>query len=184
MHATQPISLNHLTLILLGSLLITVGMKINIPLEPVAVTLQSFAVLLIGMLYGVKKSLLAVFIYLIALLIGLPIFMGDLKTNAGYLIGFVLAAGLTGFLAENGWSRHIFSAMTAALLGSILILFSGWIVLAHFLDATTAFNEGVKPFLLADALKIILLAFLVPGFLRLIEKRSNAYKPSEEISSQ
>jgi biotin transport system substrate-specific component len=168
---TEPAPLSHVFLVLLGSLLIAVGTKINIPLHPVPVTLQSFAVLFISMIYGFRLSLLAVLIYLAAVLTGLPVFTGDITMSAGYLVGFVLAAGLTGFLAENGWSRHIFSAMTAALLGSIVILLSGWIVLAHFLGAGEAFDAGVTPFLLGDALKVILLALLVPGFWRFMEKQ-------------
>jgi len=168
----KPAPFIHVLLVLLGSLLIAVGTKINIPTHPIPVTLQSFAVLFLGMIYGFRLSLLSVLIYLAAVLIGLPVFVGDLKMNAGYLLGFVLAAGLTGVLTENGWSQHIFSAMTAALLGSVVILLSGWIVLSQFLGAATAFNVGIKPFLLGDVLKIIFLALVVPSFWRFMNKRS------------
>lgn len=169
---TKNIVLTQIALVLLGTALIMLGTQINIPLQPVAVTLQTFAVLFISMLYGVRLSVLAVLIYLAAALAGLPVITGDIKLNAGYLAGFLLAAGLTGFLAERGWARHFFSALTAALLGSIVILICGWSVLFHFLDASIAFDVGVQPFLLGGVVKIILLAFIVPGFWRLMEKKS------------
>lgn len=170
--AKPAVSLTQITLIFLGSLLIVIGTKVNIPIQPIPVTLQSFAVLFIAMTCGFRLSLLSVLIYLGAALIGLPVVNGDLKMNAGYLLGFLLAAGLTGFLAENGWSRRVFSAMTAALLGTIVILLCGWLVLSHFMDASTAFNVGVKPFLLGAALKVIFLALIVSNFWRFMEKQS------------
>ena len=163
-HVFAAVPLSQVVLVFLGSTLIVIGTKINIPVQPVPVTLQSFAVVFLGMICGFRISLLCVFVYCVAGLMELPVFIGDLKLNAGYLIGFFLAAGLTGFLAECGWSRHIFSAMTTALLGSMMILLCGWLVLTYSLGAIAAFNVGVKPFLLIEALKVIFLALVIPCF--------------------
>jgi biotin transporter BioY len=166
----QSPAMRQLSLVMLGTLLVIVGAKINIPVQPIPVTLQSFAVLFIGMMLGFRRALFAVLIYLGIALAGFSIH-GDLKTNAGYLLGIFLAVGLTGFLAERGWSRHFFSAMVAALLGSMIILLSGWIGLIQWMDGFAAFHVGVKPFLLTDVLKIIFLAVFIPIFWRFSEKK-------------
>lgn len=157
--------LRNISLILLGSLLIAIGAKIIVPLEPVPVTLGSLAVLFIGMTYGFRLGMMTVLTYLIAGIAGLPVFsITHLGITAGYLFGYILAVTLTGFLAEHGWARHIFSTITATLLGTLLILFCGWICLSQLMSASTAFDVGIKPFLLGDSLKIIFLAAVVPSF--------------------
>lgn len=158
-------------LVILGSLLIAIGAKICVPLQPVPVTLETLAVLFIAMTYGFRLGTLAILTYLGAGLAGLPIYtIPHPAMTAGYLFGFLLAGAATGFLAERGWASHVFSTIIATLLGSVLILLSGWIALSQFLGISAAFNVGIKPFLLGDCLKIIFLAFVIPSFWRSVNK--------------
>jgi biotin transport system substrate-specific component len=161
----------NLSLIVLGSFLIAIGAKVGVPLQPVPVTLQSFAVVFIGMIYGWRLGVLTVLVYLIVVFAGAPVFaVGNLTMSTGYLIGFIFAVGLTGFLAQHGWARHLFSTLIAALLGTLIILLFGWGALSHYLGLATAFAVGIKPLLLGAVLKIILLALLIPAFWRFAEK--------------
>lgn len=163
----RPSLFRHISLVLLGVLLIAIGAKISIPIQPVPVTLQSLAVLLISMTYGLRWGVITVLIYVAAGFAGLPVLASaSINLTAGYLIGFVFAATFTGFLAERGWACHVFSTLIAALIGTATILICGWGVLAHYLGASTAFDEGVKPFFLGGTLKIIVLALVVPAFWR------------------
>lgn len=164
----RPSLLRSASLVLLGSLLMAVGAKISIPLQPVPFSLQSLAVLFVGLTCGFKIGVISVLVYLAAGFLGLPVFSTDGHYNLmlGYLIGFLLAAGVVGFLAERGWARHVFSTITAALLGTAIILFCGWLVLSQFMSMAVAFDNGIKPFLLGAALKAIVLAVVVPVFWR------------------
>lgn len=161
-----------MALLLLGALLIAIGAKISIPLQPVPITLQSLAVLLIGMMYGLRLGVITVLAYLAAGLAGMPVFaIASGSMTSGYLVGFVLAVALTGFLADRGWMYHVFSSITAALLGMLIILLCGWIVLSKFVGPAMAFDEGIKPFLLIGALKVICLAVMAPTFWRLVKMK-------------
>lgn len=154
-------------LMLLGSLLIALSAKIIIPLQPVAITLQSLAVIFLGMTLGWRLGGAAVLLYLVEGFVGLPVFtVGFLAPQLGYLIGFLFAAILSGYLAECGWGKHFMTTIVAAGMATILILSCGYFVLSQFIGYGAAFLTGVKPFLLGDALKIIFLSCVVPTFWR------------------
>lgn len=164
----KPSLLRSIVLIILGSLLIGLSSKVAISLKPVPITLQSLAVLLVAMTYGFRLGVAAVSVYLIAGLLGLPVFAtGNLSMAWGYLFGFLVATAVTGFLAERGWARRIIPALALALLGTLVILLFGWIVLAHFLGVASAFGVGVKPLILGGILKSMVVACVVPCFWRL-----------------
>lgn len=165
--AGKPSLLRSIMLIILGGLLIGLSAKVAIPLKPVPITLQSLAVLLVAMTYGFRLGVAAVSVYLIAGLLGLPVFAtGNLSMAWGYLVGFLVVAALTGFLAEWGWARRVIPVLALALLGTLVILLFGWMVLAHFLGAVPAFEVGVKPLILGGVLKSIVVACVVPYFWR------------------
>jgi biotin transport system substrate-specific component len=163
--------IRNIFLILLGNLLIVLGGEINVPIQPIPVTLHAFAVLFIGMTYGFRLSCITVVLYVAVILVRFPV--ADLHIQGGYLIGFICAAGLTGFLMDRGWSRHFFSALVSALLGTSLILCAGWVLLLQSMDAQEAFHVGVRPFLLGAVLKILVLAIGVSYFWRVVEKKTN-----------
>src|SRR6266404_5697542 len=96
-------------LVVAGVLLLTLSAKIQIPLWPVPMTMQTYVILVIGMAYGTRMATVTVLGYLIAGAIGLPVFAGTpekglglpymLGPTGGYLIGFLLATLLMGKLA-------------------------------------------------------------------------------------
>ena len=163
----KPTFFRNSVLILFGSLLIALSAKFTVPLQPVPITLQSMVVLFVGMTMGLRLGGGAVLLYLIEGFIGLPVLsVGVLAPQMGYLIGFIFAALLAGYLAEHGWAKHFMTTIVAAGLGTLVILSCGYLVLAHFIGNTAAFISGVKPFLFGDSLKIIFLACVIPVFWR------------------
>jgi len=159
--------------VIFGSLLIAAAAQVQIPMEPVPVTLQEFAVLLVAMSLGWRLGALSVIAYLLEGMVGLPVFAGFsagpailLGMNGGYLFAFLIAAVCCGWLAQRGWSRNFILAFATALLGAIIILLIGTTYLAAFIGWHKAFLFGMLPFLLGDILKVVMLAFIIPKFWR------------------
>lgn len=150
--------------------------------SPVPITGQTFAVLLVGGALGFRRGFLSVLLYL-ALGLFLPVYAGGSSgldtfvsradgavvfgATGGYLLGFVLAAAVTGRLAELGWDRRIGGALGAMVIGNLLIYAVGvpWLAVALPGDADplgTAVALGMTPFLLVDLLKLVLAAAAFP----------------------
>jgi biotin transport system substrate-specific component len=159
--------------ILFGVLLLTIASQLSIPLLPVPLTFQSTAVVLIGMLYGARRGSLVMMIYLLAGACGLPVFAGlsaglpeFFGPTAGYLCGFIPAAFLSGYLAQNGWGKNIFLCFIAASLGVGIIFALGiaWLSLSVGLQNAIAF--GFLPFLVTEPIKLIVVSWLIPRCLK------------------
>lgn len=174
--------LAELTLILFSALFIAALAQVRIPLQPVPVTGQTFAVLLVGMALGSRRGALAVLTYLGMGAAGLPFFTGAQSGLAymagptgGYLVGFVAAAWLVGWLAEQGWDRSLLKTLAAMALGNILIYLFGvsWLarIVGGFVGDSGALALGLYPFLLGDALKALAAALLLPGAWRFIGEK-------------
>ena len=173
--------LRHVALIVAGALLIALSANLSIRVlgSPVPITGQTFAVLLVGGALGYRRGILAALLYL-ALGLVLPVYADHrsgigvigtiqdghlvLGASGGYLLGFVLAAALVGRLAELGWDRRIGGALGAMVLGNVVIYLIGlpWLMAATGVDGSTAIAQGLTPFLVGDALKLILAAGLFP----------------------
>lgn len=159
-------------LAVLGSLLLIASAKVNVPFWPVPLTMQTFAVLVIGMTFGPRLGAATVVLYLLEGAVGLPVFSGTpakgiglaymAGPTGGYLIGFVAAAYLAGMLALRGWDRKPLYAAAAMLLGMAVIYVLGVAWLSTLIGFGKAVQFGVVPFLLADALKIALATVLLP----------------------
>jgi biotin transport system substrate-specific component len=168
-------------LVVAFSLFIALSAQVVIPLPftPVPLTLQTFAVLLTGALLGSRLGAAAVVAYLVEGALGLPFFRGGsggwlylaVSPTAGYLLAFPLAAFLTGWLAERGWDRKFLTAAAAIGLGSLVILFGGWLGLLRFYSAEQAFALGVAPFIIGDILKIALAASALPSGWALLRRK-------------
>jgi len=157
-------------LVLGGSLLTALAAQIGIrlPFSPVPITGQTLAVLLVGALLGSRRGALSMLTYLLQGLLGLPVFANGMSGLAyalgptgGYLVGFVGAAWLTGRLAERGWDRCVWSTILAMVAGNIVLYILGLAWLSRFVGAR-AFALGLFPFLIGDALKIVLAAAALP----------------------
>ncbi|PSC05598.1 biotin transporter BioY [Alsobacter soli] len=153
-------------LALAGSALIGLSAHVALPMWPVPVTMQTFAVLLIGLAYGPRLAAVTVAAYLLEGLVGAPVFTGGPATlvgpTGGYLMGFLPAAVLAGALASRGWSRTPLRVAAAMLAGSLTIYVFGAAWLAGFVGPSKAVALGVAPFLVGDAIKAALAAALAP----------------------
>lgn len=166
-----------LLLVLGGVAFLALLAQVRVQIGPVPLTGQTFGVLLLGAAYGARRGALTTGTYALLGLLGVPLFAGGgagwghlLGPTGGYLLGFVLAAGLVGWLASLGWDRRLGSALAAMVLGSIVIYVSGVAWLTPLLggDLRAALTVGVLPFLAGDAIKVGLAAALMPavwGFL-------------------
>src|SRR5205823_1405584 len=131
------------------SLLTALAAQVAIPIGPIPITGQTFAVLLTGALLGSRLGALAIIAYLVEGASGLPFFAGGTGGLAhlvgpagGYLIAFPAAAYVTGAFAEHDWDRQFFTAVLAMLIGSLVIIFCGWgwFSLSTRTNALTAFR--------------------------------------------
>lgn len=133
---------------------------------PVPLTMQTFAVGLVGAWLGMRKGFWAVLSYLALGLAGLPIFATPLcgpaallGATGGYLVCFPLAAAITGFLAEKGWcGKRVFASIFSQLASNMFVLFFGTFWLAASLGIEKAFVVGFAPFVIGAFLKSILAA--------------------------
>lgn len=181
--------LYNLALIVGGSILIALCAQIAIPLpfSPVPITGQSFAITLIGALLGSRRGSLAVLTYIAEGLSGLPVFAGGtsgltrlLGPTGGYLIGFVAAAYLIGWLAERGWDRQLGKNLLAMTLGNLVIFAVGVPWLAIFTGWDKVMALGFYPFILGTIIKIGLAAALLPIGWKLIGTRSGTDLPGNK----
>ena len=146
-----------LVLALVGAALLTISAKIRIPFYPVPMTMQTFVVLALGMVYGSRLGAVTVILYLGLGVFGLPVFAGTpekgiglaymMGPTGGYLVGFVVAALVTGYLAEKGWDRKAGLTFVAMLIGNLLIYVPGLIWLANVVGWDKPILEwGMTPF--------------------------------------
>lgn len=153
--------------------LLVLSAKISIPFYPVPMNLQTFAILVMGMVLGLRLGLLTVLFYLLLGALGLPVFSGTpqngsgldymLGPTGGYLVGFVLAVGFLGVLAHRGWDRSFVKTAVAMLMANILIYVPGLLWLGYLFGLDVfILRQGLYPFLFGDALKLILAATILP----------------------
>ena len=165
-----------LTLItIIGTILITISAKVKIPFYPVPMTMQTFVILLIGIVCGYKIGLTIVTLYLFEGIFGLPVFANSpekgigltyfIGPTMGYLIGFLVAVYFSGLFRYdkgliNTFLKLVFSVSFIYIFGVIWLgTLIGW--------EKPIFKLGVQPFLLAESFKILLLLLLTPTLLKM-----------------
>lgn len=154
--------------VLLGTALLALSAKVQVPFWPVPMTMQTLVVLLIGAAYGSRLGAATVLLYLVEGGAGLPVFAGAsagpayiLGPTGGYLVGFVGAAWVTGALAERGWDRSPLLVIVAMTLGHVVLFSTGVAWLAFLIGAEAAIANGFLPFVGATVLKTLLAAALI-----------------------
>jgi biotin transport system substrate-specific component len=182
--------LRNIALIALGTTLIALAANAAVRVDgsPVPVTGQTLAVLVVGGALGVRRGVLSVLFYLglglfvpvyanhasgLGTIVGFDGAMPALSPVGGYLVSFVLAAALVGWLAENGWDRHVGGAIGAMILGEVLIYVIAvpWLALSLGLTPADAIGKGLTPFLVGDAIKIAIAAGVFPAAWWLVGRR-------------
>lgn len=152
---------------------IGVSAQIAIPVQPVPITGQTFAVLLGAIVLGLGRAAVGGGLYLGLGLAGVPWFAPATGgASVGYIVGFVAAAAVVGLIADRGYARSPGSVALTMVVGNLVIYAFGVPVLAWVLsmNATQALAAGVVPFLIGDAAKIVLATALVPVAWRLVRR--------------
>ena len=160
--------LKSILVVLVGSILLTISSKIKIPFYPVPMTMQTFVVLFLGISFGYKIGIATVGLYLIEGIFGLPVFSNSPEKGIGivyftgptmgYLIGFLLATFLAGYLDLK---TNIVSIFLKLILSVSVIYILGLIWLGILIGwDKPIFQLGVAPFLLAELFKILILTLL------------------------
>ena len=162
------------------SLLTALAAQIVIPIGPIPITGQTFAVLLTGALLGSRLGAMAMIAYLVEGASGLPFFSGGhggllhlMGPTGGYLIAFPAAAYITGAFAEHGWDRRFLTAAAAMAIGSAIIMLSGWAwfsVVMRTSPMLTLYATVIK-FIPGDIIKISLAAAVLPSGWKLVRKQ-------------
>jgi biotin transport system substrate-specific component len=172
----------HVALILAGALLIYLGslVVIRLPDNPVPITGQTLGVVLAAGALGFRRGTLATLLYIAIGVIGFPAFAENkgglgviagvqdgrliLGATGGYLIGFIVASGIVGRLAELGWDRHVLGSVAAMLIGSAAIYAIGlpWLMSATGFTPAETVAKGLTPFILGDVLKLAIAAGVFP----------------------
>ena len=152
-----------IVLVLAGTALIALCAKTQVPMWPVPMTMQTWAILLIGAAYGWRLGGITVIAYLLEGIAGIPVFAGPeagpaymAGTTGGYLVGFVVSAMLVGWLAERGWDRTLPRLVATLFLGSMVIFAVGVPWLAYLIGLGGAIQHGLVPFIPGMFLKLAL----------------------------
>jgi biotin transport system substrate-specific component len=172
--------------LLFGVCLLTLSAKLQVPFWPVPMTMQTLVVLMLGMACGPRLGAGTVLAYLLVGAAGLPVFAGTpergiglaymMGPTGGFLMGFVLAAWITGALAERGWDRSVPWCAAAMLAGTVVIFVLGLAALIPITGLSRAIETGLVPFLASSALKIALGAVAMPVIWRVLGRR-HAMRP-------
>ena len=178
--ATGNAILRFVVLAVAGSLLVAGAAHIAVIMLPVPITLQTLAMLGIGAAYGSRLGAATLALYAAEGAAGLPVFAptpdgypGITGPTGGYIIGFILAAALLGWLVERGWDRNIPKMIAAVLLAAAVVYIPGLLWLQGFVGSfAKAVEYGLAPFWLWDTVKALVVAFAVPAAHSLIGKRA------------
>ena len=172
-------ALRAVLLALMGSLLLVLSAKVQVPFWPVPMTMQTFVVLLLGAAYGWRLGLATVLVYLAEGAAGMPVFAGSpekgiglaymVGPTGGYLAGFALAAAVTGWMVERGWGRGVGRLTATMLVGHAVILALGVAWLAQAIGWDRAIAAGLTPFWAATVLKTALAVAGMLGLDRLVD---------------
>lgn len=164
-----------LVLVVAGAALTAVAAQVSVPLWPVPVTGQTLAVILVGLSLGAVRGGISMALYAVLGIVGLPVFSDHSAgwsviagPTGGYIIGFVLSAVLTGWLAQRAWDRKLLRSFLATLAGTVVTFLVGLPWLAAFLGSVGAPNDpfsvykaGLEPFIIGGLIKAALGAGII-----------------------
>lgn len=161
-------------LLLFGTGVLALASQISVPMVPVPITMQTFALTMIGVLYGWRLGALTVLAWLGEAMMGLPVLANGggglapfVGPTAGYLVSFPIIAALAGYLANKGWTgSHVVKSFLAHFAANILCLVIGGAWLAYLIGVEKGLALGVTPFILGAVLKSALAAALLMALAR------------------
>jgi len=166
--------------VIVGSLFLTLASYIQVPMVPVPVTMQTYAICLVGALYGWRLGALTVIFWLLEAVAGLPVLAGGaggyldfVGPTAGYLFAFPLVAAIVGYFAERGYNGERAFIAFLVMLGAgafCLLLGAIWLAFGIGIGVEKAIAYGVLPFIAGDFLKSALGGLTLKWFV-FIKKR-------------
>ncbi|MZD05551.1 biotin transporter BioY [Streptomyces sp. SID5785] len=167
-----------IALVLGGAALTGIAAQIAVPVpgSPVPVTGQTFAALLVGTALGARRGFLALAVYALAGMAGMPWFAeggsGFSMPSFGYVVGLLLASAAVGALARRGDDRSVWRTARAFLIGEALVYAVGvpYLALSTGMSLTAAIAAGLTPFLIGDVLKAALAMGALPAAWKLAGK--------------
>ena len=163
-----------ITLMLFGSILLSISAKVQVPFWPVPMTMQTFVIFLIGMTYSIRLSFATVAFYLFQGAIGLPVFAAGggiaylVGPTAGYLYGMTIAAGVIGYLAERNFNDSYFKSLISLMIATSIIFIVGVGYLGSVIGYDKALAGGLYPFLPSELFKIALAVAIIPSITKFI----------------
>lgn len=165
------------TLMLGGALVLAVSAQFVIPWQPVPFTMQTFAVLVLGIVYGRDLGAGTGALYLGMGTVGLPVFANGASraaltgATAGYLVGFVIAMAAVGYLARRGFDRSVRGVLAAMLVGELIIFGLGVSWLAQVVGSwEVAIARGLTDFAVTEAIKVAMAVAAVPLAWKAVER--------------
>jgi biotin transport system substrate-specific component len=171
--------LRKVAMVLFGSLLVAAAAQVSVPMFPVPMTLQTLAIMLIGLTYGARLAGATLVAYLGQGAMGFPVFAGGafglaplMGPTAGFLFGFVAMAFVMGWLVERGFAKG-FGLFAAALIATAVLFVPGvlWLFAATPLDLQGAFMAAAAPFLLGEVIKAAVAALMIAGAFAALKSR-------------
>ena len=175
--AKEKETFKNILLVLGGVAFLSIMSQILIPLPytPVPISLGTFGVTLMALLYGRKLGTATILSYVAAGSLGAPIFAGGkagslFSPTGGYILGYIAATIILGYLADRGVTKSYVKTILSLMLSSAIILTLGSLVLSLFVPGKNAFMIGVLPFLPGDALKSTTTTLLLPTLWKFIPK--------------
>jgi biotin transport system substrate-specific component len=167
--AGRPIALKAVVLVL-GIAFLTAASWVQVPMWPVPMTMQTFAVMMVGALCGWRLGTATVVSWLV-LALQFPL-LSEFKTlpmvatTSGYLAAFVVMAAFVGYMAERGFTARPIPAFLVLLVAEVICFALGVAYLGAVIGYDKAVQFGLMPFILGDLLKTVLAVALLTAFRR------------------
>jgi biotin transport system substrate-specific component len=176
-------AINNVALILSGAVFTAYAAQLVIPMWPVPITAQTLAVLLVGSVLGATRGAISLIVYFSMGAVGLPVFSAATSLSFGptfgYLVGFVAAAAVVGYLSQRGWHKSVTGVIGSFAFANSVIYLFGLPWLAFALGSLGAANDlasvaaaGLAPFIIGDVIKMTLAAALLPLAWKFLGKKA------------
>lgn len=176
-------AINNVALILSGAVFTAYAAQLVIPMWPVPITAQTLAVLLVGSVLGATRGAISLIVYFSMGAVGLPVFSAATSLSFGptfgYLVGFIAAAAVVGYLSQRGWHKSVAGVLGSFAIANSVIYLFGLPWLAFVLGSLGAANDlasvaaaGLAPFILGDVIKMTVAAALLPLAWKFLGKKA------------
>ena len=176
-------AINNVALILSGAVFTAYAAQLVIPMWPVPITAQTLAVLLVGSVLGATRGAISLIVYFSMGAVGLPVFSAATSLSFGptfgYIVGFIAAAALVGYLSQRGWHKSVAGVLGSFAIANSVIYLFGLPWLAFVLGSLGAANDlvsvsaaGLAPFIIGDVVKMTLAAALLPLAWKFLDKKA------------